>query len=127
MRESTQKLVERITERIIATPDWSDWLSRPETMRVASRLYDDVAIDAAGTDDGVVDAIGLLLEEIDRLHEIVERLPITADGVRVLPGDRVWYKDGGGREVFYDDMGRQLRGYSTSEAAMRALESQKGS
>lgn len=121
MRELTRKLVERIAERITATPDWSDWLSRTDTIKAASQFYDEVAIDGAGTDDGVVDAIGLLLEEIDRLHAIVERLPITADGVRVLPGDRVWHIHGGWRTVILADMARQLREYSTREAAMRAL------
>jgi hypothetical protein len=40
---------------------------------------------------GSVQAITQLRDENKRLTEIVGRLPKTADGVRVLPGDRVWH------------------------------------
>jgi hypothetical protein len=32
-------------------------------------------------------------DELERLQAIMERLPMTADGVRVVPGDRVWNRE----------------------------------
>ena len=40
-----------------------------------------------------------LIDEIDRLRAIVDKLPKTADGVAMVPGDAIW--------VITDDMGIQ--------------------
>lgn len=40
------------------------------------------------------------LAEVERLRAIVDRLPKTADGVHVVPGDRVWHPQMAGNWAF---------------------------
>ena len=39
-----------------------------------------------------VDAIEIVLAEIERLQAIVDKLPTTADGVPIVPGMRVYFR-----------------------------------
>ena len=43
--------------------------------------------------DSLYDALPALAAEIERLRQIVSRLPVTADGVPITPGMEVWFRD----------------------------------
>lgn len=78
--------------------------------------------------------IEVLVEEVERLRAIVDRLPKTADGVRVFHGDKIWYPGDLGSDyhtVTFNAWGEggavAIRyGYSSYEAAQRAVQEASG-
>tara|TARA_R110002096_G_scaffold173781_2_gene348204 strand:- start:402259 stop:402603 length:345 start_codon:yes stop_codon:yes gene_type:complete len=68
-------------------------------------------------------------DRIEELTKLVEKLPVTADGVRVVPGMGVWfvYDDGSGvcndfAPDFEMSDGKWNLYYSTKEAALAATQ-----
>lgn len=88
------------------------------------------------SDDGLTEPERLLAAmtvRAERAEAVVEKLPVTADGVRVVPNMKVWfvYTDGSGVcNDFAPDMGMMdgewAMYYSTPEAAQAAIDAKGG-
>ena len=48
----------------------------------------------SGIQDAIADAVDAVIGEIERLQIIVDKLPTTADGVPIVPGQRVYFRCG---------------------------------
>lgn len=72
-----------------------------EARRVANLLANaGHRLDDLDGDDTPTGTVQTMWNAADRLRElagIVAKLPVTADGVRVVPGTQLWHRDGAGR------------------------------